>query len=76
MLDPAELTSTQRGAFVIWWLAVGGLRLTTAEYADRLGISHSGAYHILCSLSQVFGLYQDKQGRWRLVDNCVEIETR
>lgn len=71
MTECNDYTPQQRAAKIIWWI-LNGRRMTTAEMAERLGIDRTGTWKILSSLSGVFGLLQDEDGRWRLIDECIE----
>jgi DNA-binding IclR family transcriptional regulator len=60
-----EYRPSQRAALVAWHLAHGeGLR--TRDVVRLTGLSHSGAYHLLTTLSAILPIYQDAQYVWQV----------
>lgn len=74
MLDyPCELTAQERAALALWLFQDGWVP-TTAEAAQRLGISQTGARALLRKLGRVCEISQDDGGRWHLVARRVAVE--
>lgn len=59
--------TTERIAFIIWSMTLGA-KLTTKEIAQLLGITHVGAYLMLCRSSRAIPLIFEN-GRWSVVQN-------
>jgi DNA-binding IclR family transcriptional regulator len=70
--NPADLTASERAALCAWWLARNDC-VTTAEMAERLALSHSGAYRLLCGLCRVLPIAQN-DGRWERVSETREAD--
>jgi hypothetical protein len=68
--DPGDLTPQMRAARAASHLAQGEA-LLTQEVAVLCGMSHDGAYKMLCSISYAVPIYQGDDSRWRY---CVCIE--
>ena len=52
-------TSSERVAVVVWSLAHGA-RLTTRQVAELTGVKQQTAYAMMCAISRVLPLYQEK----------------
>jgi DNA-binding IclR family transcriptional regulator len=65
----SDTVPTERAGLVTWWF-IKGQRLTTAEVADKLGISRQGAHSMLEKLSRIIPLTKDDcpGGKWFLVN--------
>ena len=59
-------TAQERAALVTYQL-VSGAEMSTAEIAERTGLSRAGAWHMMNRVSRVVPLYQDG-GRWRRLE--------
>lgn len=66
--DPGDVptaTAQERAALAAWLLMQGGL-YTTAQIAERVGLSREGAHAILDKISRSIPIWQDERGRWQL----------
>ena len=70
--------ATVRAAFVVWRMLVQSWQPTTAEVAQKFGMTRQGAYALLCKISDVVPITQDDSpahhrfdspARWRLVES-------
>ena len=61
-------TPTERAAVITLAIA-GGHGLTTRQTAEITGLTMQGAYVLLCRISRVVPIYQDGEGKWRLLDS-------
>lgn len=56
------MVARERAAYVAFWLAEGRT-FTTAQVAERTGLSHSGARRLLKAISRVIPICEEK-GIW------------
>lgn len=64
MEEGNEYTVTERVGKVVWWLAKGeGLAL--CNVCSLTGMSESGAWKMLASLSRVIPIFADDEGVWQ-----------
>lgn len=62
-----DMVATERAALVAWWLA-GGTRLTTTEFAIRVGLKAKSAWHLMNKVARVLPICLDEEGRWHRID--------
>lgn len=60
-----EMTVTMRAALVAFLLTRGAC-LSTAEVAQRTGLTREGAWYLMCKMSLVIPIGL-KEGRWHVV---------
>ncbi|NLX42133.1 MAG: hypothetical protein GXY79_01490 [Chloroflexi bacterium] len=60
------MTSQERAALAVVWLN-DGAQLTTAELAERLGMTWGGAWRLMHRLARVLPIDQE-DGRWFRVE--------
>lgn len=63
-----DYTATERAALIATYL-MQGEAMTTAEVADKTGLSHSGAWRLMARMGRVVAVCQDDGGRWQLFEN-------
>lgn len=64
-----EMTPQQRSAWVIYWLKEG-YRLTTAEVAERTGLTWGGAWAMMVGLSGSLPLVCC-EGEWQMMNDVI-----
>lgn len=68
MSNPEDMTPTMRGAKLAIDL-YSGEQFSTAEIADRLGMSRQGAWRVINAVSIVLPIAVDTTtGKWRMFD--------
>lgn len=65
--------AAQERAALVTFLVVTGAELTTAEIAERVGITPRGALLIMDKISRVVPVYQ-YGGRWRILHQHISME--
>jgi len=61
-----DQTPEERAALVTWYLSHGDA-FRTSEVCRMTGLTRQGAYRLLCKLSRVIPVYQDKSGVWQVL---------
>lgn len=67
--EAADLLPTERTARLTWLFAHGA-RLTVAEVVGLTGLSLSGAYALLATMSRVVPIFAADDGRWQTTDGA------
>lgn len=62
----SDYTAQERAALTAFYI-LEGAEMTTAEIAERVGLTHQGAWSMMQRVARVVPVYQD-EGRWRRFD--------
>jgi len=64
-MTPDPETTSERVAVVVWYMA-HGMALSTREVAKITRMSMDGSWALMCRISRVLPIYQDKTDIWRV----------